>query len=480
MIARREYIKRTLCLLLTLLLTTSFLQPAVRVKAEISAASGSAIDGMVTDTFRSKTLKTMSEYDYIANSITGITTKKLSLSSLQKSVKTYGKLYGKGMPFDEYVAAMTYQWEDYTEYDKEPVEINVDIKKTMNYASYVSTLKKLSRYPGVYLYKIGKSTEGRNLYAIEVDVDSDCKKNVIMLTGQIHAREFAGGTYIVKQLVDMVQKAQSDEETMELLKTTKYVAVPIINVDGREALITEESKWKTKSGELLKAYTNKTDGNRNFPGLHWGQVSKGYTLSSIIAKSPTYANYPGPYGGSNRETKALMKWLYHYTIVDQAVYYLDYHQQGSIVYAGKVWQTQQQTKKSTDLRTYLLSILNKGITRRKYTIVNERSSYGLRGEGSSLTDYAVSLAVGAKFSPAYGFHAFTYNNKEYLFMEIGDLDKKLIKVKDTNKNFAVNTIEIGYGKKYLGNSAATRRLLASEYISYNFDTLLERLSVYFQ
>lgn len=475
----REYIKRTCCLLLTLLMSTDFLEPAGMVKAEVSAVSGSAIEGIETNPYQSKTLERMSEYDYVTNSISGITTKKLSLSTLQKNVKSYGKLYGKGMPFDEYVEAMTYQWEDFTEYDKKPVKIDVDITKTMNYASYVSTLKKLSRYPGIYLYKIGKSTEGRNLYAIEVDVESDREKKVIMLTGQVHAREFAGGTFIVKQLVDLVQKAQTDKKIMELLKTTKYVAVPIINVDGREALITEESKWKTKSGELLKAYTNKTDGNRNFPGLHWGQVSKGYTLSSIIAKSPAYAHYPGPYAGSNRETKALMKWLYHYTVVEQAVYYLDYHQQGSIVYAGKVWQTKQQEKKSTDVRTYLLSLLNKGITRRKYTIVKESSSYGLRGEGSSLTDYAVSLAVGSKFSPAYGFHVFTYKNKEYLLMEIKDLDKKTIKVKDANANFAYNTLEIGYGKKYLGNSAATRRLLASEYKTYNFDTLLERLPAFF-
>jgi hypothetical protein len=425
--------------------------------------------------FRSKTLEKMSEYDYIGNSVTGISKKKVAVKTLQKNLLSYGTLYGTGMPYDEYKVAMGYQWQDATEYDKKPTIINVDITKSMNYSAYINTLKKLSRYEGVYIYKIGKSTQGRDLYAVEIDVASDQKKNVFMLTGQIHAREFAGGTYIVKQLVDLIQKAQTDSKTMELLKKNKFVAVPIINVDGREALINEPKKWTTKGGEMYKAYTNGVDGGRNFPGLQWGQVLKGSRYKYSIAKSPGYANYPGSYAGSNRETKAMMKWLYHYIVVEQARYYIDMHQQGSIIYAGKTWQTKTQAQKSWDLRTNLRSVLNKGVTRRKYNNVYEGSIYGMQGEGSSLTDYSVTLAVGAKFSPAYGFHAFVSGNKEYILMQIKDLDRNVIKVKDANKNFAAVTMEIGYGRSYLGNSAATRKLLANEYKNYNYDKLLESL-----
>lgn len=420
------------------------------------------------------TLKLMEEYDYIGNSVTGISTKKVSVKTLQYNIKSLGKLYGTGMPLKEYKEAMCFQWEDVTEYNKKPSKISVDLTKTMNYDTYVKTLKMLSRYEGVYLYKIGKSTNGRDLYAIEIDVDSIKDKNVIMFTGQVHAREFAGGTYLVKQFVDLVQKAQTDKKTMELLKNNKYVAVPIINVDGREAIITEPSKW-TSSGELWKAYSDGADGNRNFPGLQWGQVLSGYRLKWIIESRPAFANYPGSYAGSNNETKALMKWIYQYTVVEQASIYIDMHQQGSIVYAGKSWQTKQQESMSLNLRTEMLSFINRGIMHRKYSRASEETSYGLKGEGSSLTDYAVSLAIGAKFSPAYGFLSFTDGEKEYMLMEIRDLDKKLIKVKTANKYFAVNTVEIGYGSGYLGNSSNTRRLIANEYKNFNFDKLLEAL-----
>jgi len=425
--------------------------------------------------FVPETLKLMEEYDYVGKSVTGLSNKKVSVKTLQNNVKSFGKLYGTGMSWKEYKEAMSYQWEDATEYIKKPSKTPVDLTKSMNYDTYVKTLKMLSRYDGVYLYKIGKSTEGRDLYAIEIDVDSENDKNVFMLTGQVHAREFAGGTYIVKQFVDLVQKAQTDKKTMDLLKNNKFVAVPIINVDGREALISEPSSWTTKSGELWKAYINGSDGNRNFPGLQWGQVISGKHLKWIIERKPTYANYPGSHAGSNSETRALMKWIYHYSIVEQASFYLDMHQQGSIIYAGKCWQTKQQERISLNLRTDVLSLINRGTTRRKYSRVYDDTSYGLQGEGSSLTDYAVSLAVGAKYSPAYGFSTFTDENREYILMEIKDLDKKLVKVKTANKNLGVITVEIGYGKSYLGNSSNTRRLIANEYKNFNFDKLLEGL-----
>lgn len=215
--------------------------------------------------YYSKTLKLMASYDYVNNSVTDVSKAKKSLTTLRNLMKNYGSLYGEGMPFAEYKEAMKDKWTDATEYKKESVKLFVDIEKTMNYNSYVDTIKKLSRYEGVFLYKIGKSTEGRDLYAIEIDMQSDYDKNVIMLTGQIHAREFGGGTFLVKQLVDLVQKAQTDVKTMELLKKNKYVAVPIFNVDGREALINAASKWTDKKGGLWKAYTNGTDGGRNFP-----------------------------------------------------------------------------------------------------------------------------------------------------------------------------------------------------------------------
>lgn len=108
-------------------------------------------------------------------------------------------------------------------------------------------------------------------------------------------------------------------------------------------------------------------------------------------------------------------------------------------------------------------------------IVKEDAPYGLQGEGSTASDFAVSLAVGGKFSPAYGFLTFKVDNKEYTLMEIKDLDITKLKIKQGNPHFATATIEIGPNTSYLGNSASTRKKLKSEYILHDFNKLLEKI-----
>lgn len=428
----------------------------------------------IKDKFIPSTLKNMKEYDYVTSSTTGDYISQMTLKEMNKKYQKYGSLHTEGMPYKEYVEAMTYEWEDCTEYEKEPEPITIDIKKTINYDTYIDVLQKLSRYDGVYLYKIGESYEGRDLYAIEIDIESDAKKNVYMLTGQIHAREFAGGTFITKMLVDLIQDAQINKKAMKILKNNKFVAVPIINVDGREALIDNPSKWTDKQGEMLKAYTNKVDGNRNFPGLMCGQLSKGNKLKWNISKKPALFNYAGDYVGSNPETKALMKWLYHYIVIEQAVCLLDLHQQGSVVYAGKGWATNEQNKYSSDLRTKMFSHLNKG-NKRTYGRIKDEPKYGLEGTNSTLTDYAISIACGSKFSPEHGFHVISDDKSDMILMQFNDLDNLNYKIDAPNIKFATLTIEIGVGKKYLGNSSTTRNNLNNEYSKYHFDTLLYNL-----
>jgi hypothetical protein len=194
-----------------------------------------------------------------------------------------------------------------------------------------------------------------------------------------------------------------------------------------------------------------------------------------VRTKPSADNYSGKYAGSNSETKALMKWLYHYIVVDKALCLLDMHQQGSKIYAGKEWTTHAQERNANTLRTKVFQILNKGNNGRTYKTIEDEPIDGFDGSGSSITDYAVSIASGAKFSPTMGFCVYTDGEEEYVMMQIDDLDNIQFDVRVANMNFSTLTIEIGLGSKYLGNSAATRRLLAKEFIEYHFDQLLESL-----
>ena len=421
------------------------------------------------------TLRLMDGYDYVGSSTTSVKYIKTSLKDLNKGLAKYGKLQTAGMPYKEYKEAMSYKWKDLTEYNKKPSKINIDLAETINYKTYVDTLKKLSRYDGVYLYDIGKSTDGRTLYAIDIDVESKNKdKNVIMLSGSIHAREFAGGNFTLKMLVDLVQEAQTSKKAMDILKNNKFVSVPIINVDVREGIINNQKKWTTSGGQIYKAYSNGVDSNRNFPGLSWRQLAKGNKLPWNLRNTPGFSYYSGDYAGSNNETKAMMKWLYHYVVIEEAECLLDMHQQGRVIYADKPWATSKQQKAAKDLRKSVLNIINKGNSH-KYRNISDVAEYGLNGDGVTITDYAVALASGAKFSPTYGFLVMENKGKEYTLMELKNLDNAKFDHKAPNEKFATLTVEIGYGSSYLGNTANARKNNKAEYTKYHFNELLKAL-----
>ncbi|MCR5685869.1 MAG: hypothetical protein K6G81_10705 [Lachnospiraceae bacterium] len=451
----------------------------------------------------SATVITANTFDYFTDSLTGLSDRQLSKKQLTAKIADYGSFTGlMGMPVEEYREAMEYKWADVTSYGHRIKDVNIDISRSYTYDDLVSFLKLLSRRPGVYLYDIGETTSGRRMYALEIDMrpedmineedeEDDTKeddtglsmassagtdKTVVLLTGNIHARETAGSVYVLKELADLLQS--DTDEAKNILNRFKIAAVVCVNPDGRDGVAFDRENYTYSNGVLWKATSNGTDLNRNFPGLAWSQVLTGNSKSYYISNSANKIYYPGDYAGCNKETKAMMKFLYHYIVLEKATVLLDYHQQGRISYAAKPWQTTKQQKRCKDLANALMSGLNKGNSH-KYTWYPEDSDYDLNGTGSTLTDYAVSLAVGAKFSPAFGFCVFTDGINEYPLISIPRLnDTNLDVIHETNPDFATMTFEIGYGSKYLGYTSAARKLLAEEYDNYHFDRVLYNLYDY--
>lgn len=418
------------------------------------------------------TLVAVNQYSYHRDSITRLTRCQRPFSTLKKMIGSYGSFLGnEGMPYSEYIDAMLYEWRNAGENNQKPEQISIDLNKSYTYEDCVKIMKNLSRYPGVNLYVIGMTTQKREIYAIEIDMKSESPKETIILTGGVHARETGGSMFILKQLCDLLFNAKS-KSSQEILSNNKIVAVPFVNPDGREGVAFQPTKFTYSDGQLWKAYANGTDGNRNMPGLQWGQILKGNKRATYYSSSAKNLYYPGDYAGSCPETKAMIKFLYHYVAVDQARLHIDYHQQGRITYAGKPWQTSEQLKRCQSLSNYILGIMNSGNTS-KYHYRPECLSYGLMGEGSTLTDFSVSVAVGAKFSPAYGFFVFTDGKKEYPLIQIRDLDTTSVKgLKEVNPKFATMTLEIGSSSSCLGYSSTARKLQAKEYSAYHFDKLL--------
>ncbi|MCR5830090.1 MAG: hypothetical protein K6F93_07085 [Lachnospiraceae bacterium] len=434
-----------------------------------------------SEVFETETLKVVNHFDYYADSVSNLSDTPLTSQEIASSFGRFGSYIGNpGMPDSLYKEAMDQKWEDVTDRKNTYTPVDFNIEERYTYKSIVNIMRQLSRIDGVNMYKIGKTTLGQPMYAIEIDIPSKKEKDTVILTGTIHARETAGCTYIVKELVDLLN--DSSKKAKAVLARTRFVAVPCVNPDGRDGVCFYPEKYTYKSKELLKATVNGTDINRNFPGLSWGQIAKGYEKSKYISDTPNKLYYPGPYAGSAPETRAMMKFLYHYIVLEKAAIHIDYHQQGRISYVSKPWVLAEQRERSEEAAKHFVSIFNEGqkkSSKNKYTTVKESEEYGLNGVGSTMTDYSCAIAYGAKYSRAYGFSVYCSSKREYPLIKIPRMDKnKITLLEAPNEAFITFTLEIGWGSGSLGYSAKARSAIASEYKTFHYDKFLYELSSY--
>ena len=150
-------------------------------------------------------------------------------------------------------------------------------------------LKSLGKtYPElVNIEIIGKSVEGRDIYAIKVGK----AKKKLALIGAIHASE-SGPELIIYAIEDLLQNHKS------IFDKVTIVAVPCMNVDEREKAVMG-IPW------YLRRNTASVDMNRNFPG-DWEEISYKYGTSTAELGSGTYR---GASPASEPETKAVVSFI---------------------------------------------------------------------------------------------------------------------------------------------------------------------------
>lgn len=384
------------------------------------------------------------------------------LATTNAELQEYGRFNVAGMKTKDYAKVMTTEWKPVE--SNEPFQnLSLDLKKSYSYRELENFMKDLSKYNGLDLSIIGKSVKGRNIYNLSLNVNPFIeKKDLILITGQVHAREFAGGMFVLKQFEDLIKKAQTDPYTKLLLENIRIEAVPIVNPDGREEIINGGNVRK-------KSNANGVDLNRNFPAVSASQVGKNQKTNPLIASKPGLEFFAGYNLGSEPETQALMTWLQIH--MPKANFHMDYHQQGRGIYVTKPWNTSSNNQINVNFLNNLLNHINKNAPSR-YIRLSDNSNYGFDGSSGTITDYGASVAAGLQFSKKYGRMTLNVNNEELPLLIFKDLKNYSSHYKPINKDFAVATIEIGSGLKALGYNAEARSLMEQEYTKYNFNTLL--------
>lgn len=385
----------------------------------------------------------------------------LSLSKINKTYKKIGSMTAAGMKPEDYDKAMSAEWEVLNT-PGEPEDLNIDLTDKMGYKTIKKYILNLDRYEGVEVSVIGRSEQARNIYMVKVDLVNEQKpaydKPVIMLTGSVHAREFAGADYMIKFLNDTIKKAGEDAYTRTLLENVTIVAVPFVNPDGRDRIL-------SGGDEDRKSNANGVDLNRAMPSVNAGQLAADVELYEDFSSKPGLDFFAGYHLGSESETQALIKWFNYY--VPRAYLYIDLHQMGGITYYNKGFVTRESDSLSKDFAIRTNELLLGG-----YPLKQESLVYGFNGNGGTLTDYARSVSEGLIYSYTLGRMVMDLGGIESPLISFRDIDDQIQYYDPVNKNFRSICIEIGRKQNSLGSGRRARENRKNEYDTFGWPGFL--------
>lgn len=123
-------------------------------------------------------------------------------------------------------------------YEKHKVAVPLNFDYYYTYEMVVEALKSLNKaYPHLTkLDMIGKSDEGREIYAITVNnpkTGPELDKPAIYVDGNIHGNEIQAGEVALYLLNYLLTNYGKNDEVTKLVDKKCFYVIPVVNVDGR-------------------------------------------------------------------------------------------------------------------------------------------------------------------------------------------------------------------------------------------------------
>ncbi|XP_017122408.1 carboxypeptidase B [Drosophila elegans] len=171
----------------------------------------------------------------------------------------------------------------------------------------------------VFVKTVGKSYEGRWLKTVTItNGDARRNKNVILVDGGFHAREWISPAAAVHLINELVENFESNAD---LLLDFDWVILPVVNADGYEFTQTlpDNRLWR-KTRKPSSSECIGTDPNRNFD-FHWNEAG--------ASEDPCDNTYAGPKPFSEPEALVVRDLIHSYAGRGQM--YLTLHSYGSLI-----------------------------------------------------------------------------------------------------------------------------------------------------
>ena len=220
----------------------------------------------------------------------------------------------------------------------------VDGAKTITYDEVAAKLKLVSSmYPSVTkLQEIGKSVEGKSLYALKVGAG---KKEVLM-DASFHGREHMT-TNVLMEMIDTYVKAYVNGTKIEkydvkkILSEVSIVFVPMVNPDG--VTLAQGGKVKTSMTKLKAMNNNSTNFNRWKANINGVDLNRQFNVNWHLIKTtkPSFKEYKGKAPNTEPEALAIKR------LIDRGNHlaYVSYHSSGLIIYWSQTKTKFSRTKK---------------------------------------------------------------------------------------------------------------------------------------
>ncbi|ORZ37181.1 hypothetical protein BCR44DRAFT_1430632 [Catenaria anguillulae PL171] len=253
--------------------------------------------------------------------------------------------------------------------------VPTDISYFNDYKTYPQIVEfaqtKCSQFSSLceYIPSIGKTIEGRDIFALKVG-SAGTNKPQIYIEGLIHAREWAGTTTVQYILFQLLEESRTKPEIADLLSKVDIHIVPVVNVDGYQHAQTSDRLWR-KNRRRNSNGTFGVDLNRNF-AYNWGRGGSSSTPSSDT--------YRGTAAESEPETKAVTNYFRSLPRVTAAV---DVHTFSQLIL--RPWgDTSTNAEHETQHRqvTERMRDIIRGVDGRSYTAQKGIDLYATTGTAS--------------------------------------------------------------------------------------------------
>ncbi len=395
--------------------------------------------------------------------------KTYTMAEANRQVAGKGKFLTPGMSEKAFNALMAYRWvriDDGAPDDGEA--LGYELGAVLAYDKLAEKIKALGNTSVCKLYDVGKTAQGRTMYSLEVGTGP----LVMLFSGGLHANEFFGTEALMKMATDLVTKARTDEATRKLLTQVKFVIIPAANPDGRE-MVYKERSLATNGSKKFKTNAQGVDLNRNGINAAAAQIKNENKLHYLYSSKP--GNYfAGSSLGCAPETKAFIKWFSYYIKEEGAVLYVDFHQQGRMIYTDVDYNLSTNRKHARSFTKAVLDHFNAGNKKTYREVANTKL---LVGSGGYLTDTATDIANGFQFGP-YGVYGLPIKDGANPLLLFGNMDKVAQSVKPVVPGFITLCIETTLDTRngeYSYLSGHER-----EYRDYHFGSLLSLCAQWMQ